>query len=390
MKKPLVILSLLTLLTAGAHAVSFDIDVQEIPVMVFGMDSLNNTFGTFMNIATATAKFNINDSIGFQFRVKDTYIHLTNETRTNRNQISIDRANFFFNANKISILAGRSLFIDGDGLLVGGIADGLMVKTGFLNMTERFFVLYSGFLPDDVNPFDANTFDALNGAERLMAGLSVQKMGLLIKSVALKYFYTMDLSTNANNTNTLYSPMYAAFEFSGMIKNFIGYGGNFVYAFGGGAAPISAFAFDVKAYIQLKALANTSVSVRYSYASGNADGGANESFKSFGYYDTGFVLNPEFCNLSMIKAGVTTRLWGGRVFLNANYYYLSLLNDFDRVDNFYDGTGTKAGSEVSGSLNIRLDANIVVFVNAGIFLKNDAFSTNANVHKVVTGVQLIF
>jgi hypothetical protein len=264
-----------------------------------------------------------------------------------------DRANFYLNANKLSILAGRSLFVDGDGLVVGGVADGLMLKTGFLNMTERFYALYSGFLPKDVNPFDANTFDDLNGAERLMAGLSIQKMGLLIKSIALKYFYTTDLSTNATDTNSLYTPMYGALEFSGMIKNFIGFGGNFVYAFGGGAAPISAFAFDVKTYVQIKALANTEFKLRYSYASGNADGGKNESFKSFGYYDTGFVLNPEFSNLSMFKAGVTSRFWGGRVYFNVNYYYLSLLNDFDRVNNFYDGTGVKVGSEISGSLNIR-------------------------------------
>lgn len=394
MKKLLAIFALAGAMMAAAgtaaHAVYFDANVTEIPAFVLGMDYAGQAFGTFLNVAVLSASFNINDNIALQARFKDTYLDFTNATVTtnDRNKYYFDRANFSLSLPKISLTAGRALFVEGSGLLVGGIADGLSVKTSLLKMNERFYVLYSGFLPKDINPFNANTFDKLNGANRMAAGLSIEKYGLAVKSVSLKYFYTMDFSTN---TNGIYSPMYGALEFSGMIKNFLGYSGNFVYAFGGGVDPVSAVAFDARIYLMLKKLANTEVMVRYSYAGGASTNAVkNGNFKTFGYYDTGFVLNPDFSNLSIFKAGVTSRFWGGRLFVNANYYYLLLNSAADRVGGYYDGTGTAVGSEVSGTVTAKIDANVAVFANAGVFFEGDSFATNRTVHKVVAGVQLDF
>lgn len=402
MKKILLIFTIIlsfVVYHSKAHAVYWDIRVDEMPLMiVYGetadMNTPENTnsYYTFFNIANIGLNFYFDDDAKIQFRVKYTYMGLTNSTSTNPHKIYIDKLSFNYEREKFGLLAGRDLFVEGNGMLVGNVADGLRVRASFLGFNPKLYVYYSGLLPNDVNDFNANTYDKLEGAERLAAGFTLQKYGLGLKSAAITFLYMKDLSTNTADNS--YEPMYLGLNGNGSIKDTLSYGFSFAYQFGqsSGTVNISAIAFDISLSVLLSKKINLAAVAKFAYAGGDTtnDTTVSQNFRSFGIYDTGATLNPDFSNLMIVQLGLIGGFFKDKLSVQLNYYYLARISGNDSVNGDYIGTGTDIGNEISGDIRFKIDPNFSVFLTGGYCFGGSAISDKGDVHKTLAGITMKF
>jgi len=386
MKKILAIL-ILIFSANMARAWYFDAGVDEIPLMIVGVDNQTNAFYSFFNIANLRLNFNVNDKIGLKFRLKDTYLALSNASQPNgTNKLYIDRLNAFYKSANLNVLVGRAVFSEGDGMVLGNLADGLRVSANLFGFYQRIYALYSGLLPVDVNAYNVGSQDQANGAQRLQAGLVLEKYGLLIRSIGLSYFYSKDLSTNQSH----YNPQFIGLNAIGNIGDHFSLGANFYYSFGEAATnvTISSFAFNLGA--QLKFSPALALLARISYASGDDTNTTTirENFNGFGIYHTGIVLVPDFSNLLMFNVGVSSKLLKNRLNLGLGLYFMSRPSLDDSLNGFYTGTGATIGTEISASAVWNFDPNMSVLLTGGYFIKDNAFAAGEkNIYKFIGGLK---
>lgn len=384
---------------ANANAFYYDFIIEETPAMIvapansLGVSTNQAAYYTFFNALNLKATANFSDDFKIVARGKDTFISMTNASilMTNRNRLYLDRAYLDFYSDEVSVKAGRALFVEGNGLLLGNVADGLSVRTSFLSMNQRLFAAYSGFLPSDLNEFNANLMDVVEGGKKLTLGLSLEKIGWGMKSLSVKCFYTTDLSdqilTNATTEAYTFSLGLEREFGSDMSLSFDGF-----YEMGtaihtnGIDVDLSAFAFDLSfVYILNESLGFL---VSGSYASGEDGSGKFNRFSTFGYKDTGYVLIPEFANLLMAKAGAVGSFMENELTATLFYYYFRRNSAADSVQSSYDGSGSTIGHEISASVEYDFDPNIGVFLDGGFFMKGDAFSEEESIYKLIGGLTI--
>ena len=391
MKKILTIL--LLVLTAGiARAWYFDAGVDEIPLIVSGYDSTHPTnsssaFYSFFNVANLRFNFNINDQIGLKFRLKDTYFALSNAaTPGGTNKIYIDRLNAFYKSDILSVLLGRAIFAEDDGIVLGNLADGLKASANLFGFHQRLYALYSGLLPVDINPYNVSSQDQADGAKRFQAGLVLEKYGLLIRSMTLRYFYSKDVSTNKNP----YNPQFLGLSAIGAVGHQFSWGINAYYSFGQFSTnkTLSALAGNISA--QLKFSKSVALLARVTYASGDQPStNTVESFRSFGVYYTGMVLAPKLSDLLMFNVGVSSRLADDQLQLGLGAYFMTRPSTNDTQSGLYTANGATIGTEISGNASWELDPNITVLLTGGYFIKGNAFDSKENdLFKLIAGVKI--
>lgn len=348
---------------------------------VVGYDAADRPFYTLFNVANLTAVVNANDDLGLKFRVKDTYLYLTNT-----NKIYIDRLNVSYDSDKWSLKVGRGVFQHGNGMLIGNVSDGLYARAGLFTMNFKLFAMYSGFLPDDVNQFNVNTMDEISGTERLLAGLVVEKYGFLIDSLSMQLIYSADLSTNVMKYNPFYIGLSGEFVSGALLT----LGLDVVYALGsyGTNQSISAYGADLNGLLLIPGMKSLGIEAQLSLASGDSAGGAYNRLQTFGVFDTGFVEYPDFSNMFMAKVGLLGTFAHNHLVVNLDYYYFTRLTTDDDLDEFYSGTGTTIGHEISGSMVYQFDPNWAMYLYGGYFVKGNAFADQVNAHKVIAGLKL--
>src|SRR5271157_780216 len=164
MKRLLEGIILLCFVSAPLFGVHFDVLVEDIPMMVLGTDTNDNSFYSFYNIANVGGILYFDDQTFIKARLKDTYFDLYKT-----NSIYVDRASFIYNAKPFGVMLGRDYYVEDDGILIGNLADGLKLDLSFLGLSERGYVYYSGFLPIEINQFQMTLPDLVlsNGPSRL-------------------------------------------------------------------------------------------------------------------------------------------------------------------------------------------------------------------------------
>lgn len=379
---------------AKGHALYWDFGVEEIPMFLIGMDKDARGFYSFFNILNAEASLNLEDNFGIRGRLKYTFFGMTNVNTSNQNNqhhIYPDRLNVYYNSDFISVLAGRDIFLENNGLVIGNLADGLKLQFNFLGMKEKLFVYYSGLLPADLNQFSADIMDMTNGlgASRLSAGLVLQKMGLLTRSLSLLGLFSMDMTTNR-----MFNPFYLALYADGSIIPRLTYNvtaamelgsvtnGNNIFGWGGDATLIYVFEDPFK----------FGFTGEFAIASGDSTGTTNtfEGFNTFGRFNTGYVLYPDFSNLMFFRLGGFVKLLDDHLGISLNYYFMTRLSTNDTVNGFYDGTNAMVGNEFSGSVNYEFDPNFSVFLSAGYLFGNQSITNKPSIYKLAAGAAVKF
>ena len=380
---------------AGAFGLHFNFSVEEIPMYIIGMDKDARPFGSFFNIANLGLGLNIDDNLGLKFRVKDTFFGLTNSavTVSNQNNLYIDRLSVFFNSDIVNVLAGRDVYVENDGMLIGNLADGANLDFNLFGLKEKLYVYYSGLLPKDVNQFSADIYDYTNasGASRLNMALVLQKFGLLTKSVSLMGLYSMDMSTNK-----YFNPVYAALMSDGIV--FIPqltYNVTAALEFGSMTSNLNVFAWAgnlTLIYLLMDAPVKILITGQFAMASGNGTNSTNTyyGFDSFGKFNTGYVLNPNFSNLLFFRLGAASKMLDDHLDVKLNYYYLTRMSTNDTVNGYYNGTNAQVGHEFSLSANYEFDPNLSVFANAGVLTGNQSITNKTTAYKVNMGVAVRF
>lgn len=199
--------------TVSSFAMYWNFGIDEIPLYIVGMDKNAAGFYSFYNILNADVSLNLDDSFGIRGRLKYTFFGMTNVnvgTTNKQHNIYPDRLSLRYNSDAFSILAGRDIFLENNGMIIGNLADGLKLQFNLLEMKEKLFVYFSGLLPADLNQFSADITDITNGlgANRLAAGIVLQKMGFLTRSLSLLGLYSMDMSAG-KTFNPFYLALYA-------------------------------------------------------------------------------------------------------------------------------------------------------------------------------------
>lgn len=397
--KAFVLLAVLTALPAvRGFSFHYNFSVEEIPMYLVGMDRDARGFGSFFNIANLGLNLYLNDDIGLKFRLKDTFFGLTNSgiTVSNQNQLYIDRLSLFFNSDIVNIVAGRDVYFENDGMLIGNLADGANLNFNLLGFKEKLFVYYSGLLPKDVNQFSADVYDATNasGANRLNVGLVLQKYGFLTKSISLMGLYSMNMFTNQ-----YFNPFYAALMSDGTIViPQLTYNVTAALEFGTLASNTNIFAWAGNLsliYLVMEEPVKIALFGQFSLASGSDTNAATTyyGFNSFGKFNTGYVLNPDFSNLLMFRLGVAVKMLDDHLDMKANYYYLTRMTTNDTLSSMnsgYDGTNAQIGHELSGTVNYEIDPNFSVFASGGYLFGNLSITNKPNIYKLSVGAAVRF
>lgn len=384
-------------LPVRAFGFYFNFGLEEIPMMILGLDKDSRSFYSFFNILNGTASVNVNDDLGFQLRLKYTFFAMTNVnqgTTNNQHKLYLDRLYGYWRGDGFSVMAGRNNFFERNGLLIGNLADGVRAEANLIGFKWKLYGYYSGLLPKDLNQFSADIWDATNagGANRLSAGLVIEKYGWFFKSIALTGLYSANLVTNY-----VFSPFYLGLNLDGTIIARLTYDVSAAMEFGSVATNVGAFGWagSVNAvYFPIEQPVKLGFTAEFSLASGDDEKTTNsfEGFNSFGRFNTGYVLAPDFSNLFFWKVGVIVRALEDKLTARANFYNFTRLSTNDTVSGLYNTTNAQVGSEISGSVSYDIDPNVSVFLNAGVLFGNLSMAvTNKNtIHKVVGGMTVKF
>ncbi len=370
----------------------FDFSLEDIPMMVLGMDTNDSSYYSFYNIANVGLKFYFEDQSFLKFRLKDTYFDFYKT-----NTLYVDRLSYTYNSDSFNLLAGRDYYVEGDGILIGNLADGLNLDLNLLGFSERLYVYYSGayysgFLPIEINQFDMTYSDLIlsNGPDRLFGGLELEKKGLGLESIGAVVLYSQDMSTN-NSYNPIYFGINAKTSIIDSLVlsgNILGEAGNYtpsnsILAFGGNLGVYYLSGGDFKYGFIAKVSA----------ATGNDNTNTNSGqsygqFDTFGQYNTGIILQPKLANMIMAQGGVLLKVLGDHLTLSVNYYYFTRMTTNDSVNGYYDGSGYSIGHEISGSVIYDIDPDFTIFITGGYFIKGDAFTDETNRFELIGGVSV--
>jgi hypothetical protein len=388
---------LLLFISAGSYAFYYNFNVEEIPMQFISADVSNKMYGGFINIVNVGASANFNDNINFRIRIKDSFRSIPPVGITNTNTLYMDRFSFNYRSDMMNILAGRDLFLENNGLIIGNMADGVQVGLGYFNLKERLYILHSGLpgtMPKDVNQFYMSSYDyeSTNGPERFTGGLVMEKMGLIGKSLSVMCVYSMDLTTN-----NIYNPLTLGVTAEGSIIPALSYAGGFYFQAGSMTSntSISAWAFDAS-FIYM-----TGDAIKYGgtaeLAIGSADStnttNSYEGFNYFGQYNFGFVKSRKLQNLIAFKIGGIGKLLEDTLSLKLDYIYTMRMSTNDYINtvlNSYTSNGTYVGSEVDLTANYAVDPNLSLFATCGFFLKGSAYESTTNDYKIIAGASLKF
>jgi hypothetical protein len=392
-KTVLFFLIVFALFPLSAFSFNWNFSFEEIPMFISGVDATTNmNYYSFFNIANLSFSIHPNNDMQLKFRIKDTYLDLTNSINTfsNRNKLYIDRFSFEYSGDSLGLLAGRDIFLENNGLIIGNLADGIKFQSSLFEFKQRFYFYHSGLfgtLPREINQFNANYFDqnqTNGGASRLSTGIALEKFGFLTKSISALLLYSMDLSTNAS-----FYPLYLGLASDGVIFSGFSYNASFFYQGGSYVSNISlsAWAGDISLFYFLPIDAKIGFITGIAFATGDDINTTNsmERFNSFGKYDTDFVLIPDFSNLFLFRLGAVAKILDEKLSIKADYVYLSRMQTNDSVNGFYSGSGATVGHELSAKINWEFDPNISIFLQAGSLFGGDARIERTNDYKLIAG-----
>ncbi len=301
--------------------------------------------------------------------------------------------------------AGRKYFILGTGLAFNGRGDGAELNIFSRFVDVKAFGVYTGLLAKDQNPYGLSGKDFSDGAKRVFAGGTIER-GIVNQTLYLLAMIQMDRQEEEAGVESTYDSQYYGAGLKGLIVDGMDYYAEFIYQMGENnletpKKDIKAMAgmFGLNYYFD--AAFNPALLFQYAYGSGDDDTADDEdtTFTYFGTYVGGFALRPQLRNIHIARLGFSfvpfyssEKAWLKRMNVIARYsYYMK-----DKVETPASvGEGPLEerflGHGADLSLRWAIFSDLSFFVNYGLFLPGDAYSSSEGTRNfVMGGFNLVF
>lgn len=344
-------------------------------------------------------------------RGKDVYLTgLMEKNRTkpeSENTIDLDLAfiQMATPGGALRFSAGRKYFILGTGLAFNGRGDGAELNIYSRFVDVKAFGVYTGLLAKDQNPYGLSGKDFSDGAKRVFAGGTIER-GIVNQTLYLLAMIQMDRQEEDAGVESTYDSQYYGAGLKGLIVDGMDYYAEFIYQMGENnletpKKDIKAMAgmFGLNYYFD--AAFNPALLFQYAYGSGDDDTADDEdtTFTYFGTYVGGFALRPQLRNIHIARLGFSfvpfyssEKVWLKRMNVIARYsYYMK-----DKVETPASvGEGPLEerflGHGADLSLRWAIFSDLSFFVNYGLFLPGDAYSSSEGTRNfVMGGFNLVF
>lgn len=344
-------------------------------------------------------------------RGKDVYLTgLMEKNRTkpeSENTIDLDLAfiQMATPGGALRFSAGRKYFILGTGLAFNGRGDGAELNIFSRFVDVKAFGVYTGLLAKDQNPYGLSGKDFSDGAKRVFAGGTIER-GIVNQTLYLLAMIQMDRQEEEAGVESTYDSQYYGAGLKGLIVDGMDYYAEFIYQMGENnletpKKDIKAMAgmFGLNYYFD--AAFNPALLFQYAYGSGDDDTADDEdtTFTYFGTYVGGFALRPQLRNIHIARLGFSfvpfyssEKAWLKRMNVIARYsYYMK-----DKVETPASvGEGPLEerflGHGADLSLRWAIFSDLSFFVNYGLFLPGDAYSSSEGTRNfVMGGFNLVF
>ncbi len=344
-------------------------------------------------------------------RGKDVYLAgLMEKNRTkpdSENTIDLDLAfiQMATPGGALRLAAGRKYFILGTGLAFNGRGDGAE-----LNLYSRFvdikaFGLYTGLLDKDLNPYGLSGKDISDGAKRIFAGGTIER-GFVNQTAYLLVLVQMDRQGKDAGVEKNYDSQYYGAGLKGLLIDGMDYYAEFIYQMGENNLDVPKK--DIKAMAGMfglnyyfDAAYNPALLFQYAYGSGDDDAADDEdaTFTYFGTYVGGFALRPQLRNIHIARLGfsflpfyASEEAWLKRMNVIARYSYY-MKDKPEATASVGEGPLDERflGHGADLSLRWAIFADLSFFVNYGLFLPGDAYSSSEGTRNfVMGGFNLVF
>lgn len=305
--------------------------------------------------------------------------------------------------------AGRKYFILGTGLAFNGRGDGAELNLYSRIVDIKAFGVYTGLLAKDQNPYGLSGKDISDGAKRVFVGGSIER-GFVNQTAYLLALVQMDRQDEEAGTKSRYDSQYYGAGLKGLIIDGMDYYAEFIYQMGesylrysttGEKDTVKAMAgmFGLNYYFD--AAYNPALLFQYAYGSGDDDSTDTDdtTFTYFGTYVGGFALRPQLKNIHIARLGfsflpfyASEKMWLKRLNVIARYsYYMK-----DKPEAYASaGEGPLEerflGHGADFSLRWAIFSDLSFFVNYGLFLPGDAYSSSEGTRNfVMGGFNLVF
>ena len=305
--------------------------------------------------------------------------------------------------------AGRKYFILGTGLAFNGRGDGAELNLYSRIVDIKAFGVYTGLLAKDQNPYGLSGKDISDGAKRVFVGGSIER-GFVNQTAYLLALVQMDRQDEEAGTKSRYDSQYYGAGLKGLIIDGMDYYAEFIYQMGesylrysttGEKDTVKAMAgmFGLNYYFD--AAYNPALLFQYAYGSGDDDSADTDdtTFTYFGTYVGGFALRPQLKNIHIARLGfsflpfyASEKMWLKRLNVIARYsYYMK-----DKPEAYASaGEGPLEerflGHGADFSLRWAIFSDLSFFVNYGLFLPGDAYSSSEGTRNfVMGGFNLVF
>lgn len=254
--------------------------------------------------------------------------------------LDLDQGYFRYSGDMLELLAGRTYYSVGSGVLFNGSADGLGVKLTPGKWTLSGFGAYTGLLVTDSNPYNFSSQDLTDGAKRLFSGLEVRWQFLPGLELFVNGLLQLD---RGDDSSSRYDTRYAGGGIAGDISTVWKVSAEYVYqagktpdSSGGDEHTIKAQAALFKSRWLLADKRNSSLTLFGAWATGSdqrsdytpagfSGSGDDTQFYTFGTYSTGFVFEPDLSNLLYGAVEFVTMPFSGGIFrrstLNLRFSY---------------------------------------------------------------------
>jgi len=319
-------------------------------------------------------------------------------------------------SGSLNFSLGRKYYNIGSGLVLNGRGDGAEFKfySGYANV--KLLGMYTGLLLKDNNPYGINDKDITDGSERGFFGGTVSS-GFYNQSIYAFGLAQMDISDDEDTTKSNYNSQYFGLGIKGVIAD-ITYFSEFIYETGTSyvtstneEASIKAYAVNSGISYLIPVMLRPVITVQYAHASGDKDRDSYETsnrassdsddkgFMYFGTYAGGYSFKPSLGNLHVFRGGLSFK-----PFSEVNSIYIKRLNISGKYSYYMKaekeaavngGEGSEAesfvGQGIDLSLKWKIFSDLSFYVNYGIFIPGDAFSSDAETRTfLMTGMNLNF
>lgn len=333
--------AVLLLPAAGATAAEFSFGAWNESSIYLSSETNDNYY---INEIKLWAGLRFSESAQLYLRGKYQLLRQVNpaagESAVSLDILDLDQGYFRYSSGELELLAGRTYYTVGTGVLFNGSADGAGFKLTPGKWTIAGFGAYTGLLVTDSNPYNFSSQDLTDGAKRFFGGLDLRWQFQPGLELFVNGLVQLD---NGDDSSARYDSTYFGGGLAGDLSTVWKISAEYLYqtgttpdSSGGSAHTIKAMAALLKSRWLFMDKRNSTLTLFAAWATGSdqrsdytpagfSGTGDDRQFFSFGTYSTGFVFEPDLANLIYSALEFTTMPFSGGVLkqstLNLRFSY---------------------------------------------------------------------